>query len=194
MQNSNWFANNLQQPYPLTPPPSGRRRIIKLVIILIVIAMLITAGTIGAYFLRPTCLTATNYQQLANVPYDGELNATQEFYTALVYFQTNKTNYDNSDDQGESQLKSFADFYRYHSNASIAFTLTTSYPDDIYQELSTQRLAAAKQSLVTLGVPETSITTTPPQEIAPEEPFDEASTIGSHNAITVSISSQEGCR
>ena len=112
-----------------------------------------------------------------------------------MYFQTNKSTYDNSADQGEAQLKTFANFYQSHASSSIAFTLSATYPEDIYLQLTEQRLAAAKQSLISLGVPEDKIAATTPKQITPEEPIDQdGATVGSNNAITLSITSLEGCR
>ena len=191
----NWFDSNIQQPYPMAPPPRKHGWLFKLIIITGIILLLVGGGATGLYFLRPACLTAADYKQLAGAPYEGQLDATTAFYTALVYFQTNKSTYDNSANQGEAQLKTFADFYQSHSNSSIAFTLSATYPEDIYQQLTEQRLAAAKQSLIALGIPEDKITTTTPKQITPEEPFDEdGGSAGSHNTIAISIVSQEGCR
>ena len=193
--NTNWFATSMQEAYPPTQPSRKRSRIFKIVVIAACILLLVGGGSAGLYFLRPTCLTAADYQQLAGAPYEGRLDATSAFYTTLVHFQTNKTAYDDSDSQGDAQLKLFADFYKAHSSASIAFTLNATYPEDIYRGLTEQRLAAARQSLVALGVPEDKITTEAPKQITPEEPLDEDSeSIGSHNTIALSITSQEGCR
>ena len=192
--NSDWFAASIQQPYPAAPPPR-RRWLRKLLLVGGIAILLIGGGAAGIYFLRPTCLTAADYQQLAGAPYEGQLDARSAFYTTLIYFQTNKATYDNTDSQGEAQLKSFATFYQSHASASIVFTLSATYPEDIYRTLTEQRLASAKQSLISMGVPEDKIVTDTPTQITPEEPIDEdGATVGSHNAIAVSITSLEGCR
>lgn len=191
----NWFDPNIQQPYPVAPPPRKHSWLFKLIIIIGIILLLVGGGATGLYFLRPTCLTSADYQQLAGAPYDGQLDATTAFYTALVYFQTNKSTYDNTSNQGETQLKSFAEFYQSHSHSSVLFTLSATYPEDIYQQLTEQRLAAAKQSLIALGVPESLITTNTPKQITPEdEPSEEDTTISTYNSITISITSAESCR
>ncbi len=191
----NWFDSNIQQPYPMAPPPRKHSWLFKLIIITGIILLLAGGGAAGLYFLRPACLTAADYQQLAGAPYEGQLDATAAFYTALVYFQTNKSTYDNSANQGEAQLKTFADFYQSHSGTSVTFTLSATYPEDIYQQLTEQRLATTRQSLIALGVPEDKITVAAPTQITPEEPLNEDDeTAGSYNTVAVSIVSHEGCR
>ena len=77
--NTNWFTSNMQQPYPLAPPPRKRNWLFKLSIIMVVVLLVVGGGAAAVYFLRPTCLTASDYQQLAGAPYEGQLDATSAF-------------------------------------------------------------------------------------------------------------------
>ena len=179
-----WFVE--EQPLP-PPAPNKKWRLLTL---FIVATVLLASIATALNFSRSACLTAQDYQALTGQAYNGSIASTSSFYTAVVDFKQNSSQYDDSADNGNKQLQKLAEFYKNHSNMSLNFSITSTYLFESQETLMESRVKAVQKTLLDAGVPSSIITVNQAeltQSTDPDEATDTEST-------TISLTSNEGCR
>lgn len=191
-----WFSDSQPAAQPQAtvatkPPrrPLGRKT--KALIVIVLAVILVVAG-VNAYRIItvPACLSSNDYKQLTGNDYGDQLQPQSDFYTALVGFGLNSTDY-STDDSGEALVKKLAKFYTDRPHTSIRFSLQSTFLDGIDRSIMRQRVEKIQSDLIKLGVPTEDVVTPQPTFVTPEE--DDA-LVDDPQAVAVSIVSLEGCR
>lgn len=176
---SSWLASE-----QFTPTPQPRKKW-RLLVVFAIITLALAGIATTLSLAAPACLTAKDYEALTGEPYDSQMQAASSFYTGIVSFKDQSTDYTIPE-----QITQLADFYRSRSHLSIHFTITGNYTYDQQAELALSRLETIQKSLTSAGVPAALITVELP--LLTESP--EAAEAIDSEATTISITSAAGCR
>lgn len=173
------------------PPPVKPRKPIKNILIttFLGIAIILIGLVMFIVFNRAKpCLTTYDFKDLTGLSLDGQINSKEDFYTFNIKFNSQTTDYNNSDDAEEVTVEKVGQFYNAHKDKSIIISLSGNYPTNTSNELATKRLEKMQDDLKRAGLPTNMIKTNTPTTYEPDIDEGEADTL-----TTVAITSANKC-
>ena len=175
----------------------ARNRIIIFLAAIVVIGLAITTIML---LNRTTCLTSSDYSELADDKASEPFDPAVDFYNTSITFETGSTTYSRDVSKGAiQQIESIAKFYKAHTDKPMVIQLggpasVGSSADTI--ALTAKRLEITKTALTTAGVPTSVISILHNDDSVSSSSTtddDEQSDIDS-SAITISLTSNQSCR
>ena len=181
---------------PASPPPKPKKSPLRIVIIGGVILLICLVATLVFFVTRQpsTCLSVSDYKALTGVDTSDGFSPTETFYDNYVLFDGGALTYDNSTDgglHGDALIHKIADFYKSHTTKPMLITISASYLTPENEELTNQRIATVRSSLLSAGVPESVVVVSGASYITPEDAIEGN---GDTGEIAIAITSDSMCR
>lgn len=179
-------------PQPPTPKNHRRGRVIGIILGVLVL-ILVGVGIVLYATPKESCLSTSDFTQLAGTSYVGNFDSTQSFYDYMFDFIPDGATYDpSSGDDYSADVGAMATFYRTHSDKHVHFTIKTYDRTPHNASLSDLRQQRIRDQLIESGIPSGSISVSSSDAIS-------GLSNGEHSeetvdSVMVSITSDDTCR
>ena len=188
-ETADWFAHIDTPDAPIEPDRHSHKKPLLLIAGLLCVVIAAATASAAWYYLRPTCLTASDYEALTTSSYGDTLSPKEDFITLSPSFVLSSTN---MSEQSKKEFDAFAkrlqSFTQAKPNASANFTIRSDYIDGESKEVARSRAQMITAQLTRAGVSSEDIRATEPTLIEPESdavviPF-----------VAISLTSADECR